>query len=392
MKRASPRSIGLPLACALAYAGAVVGYTPLLTLLLPAAVTGVAGEGRYATLALVLAFGAVTAAAANLIFGWLSDRSLRQGGGRRRWIAYGLAAMPVSFAALSVARDVTAIVIAVAAFQIAINAVLAPLLALVAEEVPPDRMGLTTGLFAAGPLLAALVSLAFAAPGLSGIGERLAVIVATSAACLSPLLLTRSRTIAGQPVVAQTAPAHRDLSLALAARLFVQIAGNVLFADLLYLMELQGVASSAATARIGTLLMLANLLPLPIAVGLGRWSDWLPSLKITLFAAAAGAAAGLVAMAASSGWNGRAIGFLLFATGWGVFLPLQVGQVMRLLPDPNHRGRDLGVLNLANTLPVLIGQGLAWWLATPKDVTALLLALAGLTSLGGALTLVLRPR
>ena len=385
------RPVALPMACALAYAGVVVGYTPLLALLVPAEVARVAGDDRYAALALVLAVGAVAAGAANWAFGWLSDRSRRRGGGRRRWIAAGLAGTLASFAALPAAHTVAAIVVVIALFQIALNAMLAPMMALVAEEVSANRTGLVTGLFAGGPVLAALVAMALAVPALQQVEARLAVIGATSAVCLLPLLAMPPVTGA-RPAALPPASGRRDLVLAWTARLLVQIAGTVLFADLLYLMEAPAaIGGSGGIARTGTLLLLANLLPAPVAVAAGRWSDRPARLRPLLFAAALAAAVGLAAMAGSTGSSARAAGFLVFAVGWGVFLPLQVGHVMRLLPDPDRLGRDLGVLNLANTVPVLIGQGLAWWLATPRDVTALLLALAGLTLVGGTLTLAVRP-
>ena len=391
MVRRSARFLALPLAGALGYAGAVVGYAPLLALLLPIQVARAAGPGRYAALAVVLAVGAVVAGAANLAFGWLSDRSRRRGGGRRQWIAAGLVALVASFAAIATARGMVAIIVAVAAFQVAINAILAPLLTLIAEEVPPGRTGFATGLFSAGPLVGAVVTLALAAPALASEGARLAVIAATSALCLLPLLVTRPRPLGDEQAPAPPAPARRGaLAIAWTARLFVQVAGTVLFADLLYLLDAAG--DGGAAARVGSLLLLANVLPLPIAVLLGDWSDRTARLRVCLVGAAIAAAVGLVQMAAAAGSTGRAIGFLLFATGWGVFLPLQVGDVMRRLPDINHRGRDLGVLNLANTLPVLIGQGLAWWLATPRDAAPLLLALAALTLTGGALTLAVPGR
>ena len=65
---------------------------------------------------------------------------------------------------------------------------------------------------------------------------------------------------------------------------------------------------------------------------------------------------------------------------------------MQLLPHPSHRGRDLGVLNLTNTLPALLGPLLAWSLATPSDFGAVLLILATLTLVGGAAMMGVRSR
>ena len=75
-----------------------------------------------------------------------------------------------------------------------------------------------------------------------------------------------------------------------------------------------------------------------------------------------------------------------------MFLALHAAFAMQLLPTPAHRGRDLGLLNLTNTLPALLGPLLAWMLATPRDFSAVLLVLAALTLAGGLAMLGVRSR
>ncbi|MDD1450103.1 hypothetical protein NHF48_002620 [Sphingomonas sp. H160509] len=63
-----------------------------------------------------------------------------------------------------------------------------------------------------------------------------------------------------------------------------------------------------------------------------------------------------------------------------------------MLPNPLHRGRDLGLLNLTNTLPGLLGPTLTWALATPTDFDSVMLVLAALTLCGGGIILAARGR
>ena len=294
---------------------------------------------------------------------------------------------------------------AVIAFQVALNAVLAPLLALIAEESSAARKGLIGGLFAAGPPLAAALCPLLVAFTPASTGIRLALVGAAATACIVPLLARGPAALdpaapdpaAPDPAAAAaplSSPAvsasnRRNLALAWVARLLAQTAGNVLFAYLLYFMEGFATAGDrgAVTARVSALILLGSLLPLPVAVVLGRWADGRGRHRAVLAGAAVAAAAGLVVMAAARGWPAAALGFCLFSIGWGSFMPLQVGFVMQLLPDPRRRGRDLGIMNLANVLPVLVGQALAWLLAVPGDVSALLAMLAALTLAGGLVML-----
>ena len=58
---------------------------------------------------------------------------------------------------------------------------------------------------------------------------------------------------------------------------------------------------------------------------------------------------------------------------------------MRLLPSSAHRGRDLGLLNLTNTLPALLGPALTYLLAAEGRFGPLLLLLALLSLAAGGL-------
>ena len=97
-------------------------------------------------------------------------------------------------------------------------------------------------------------------------------------------------------------------------------------------------------------------------------------------------------MALARDWTTGAFAFGCYAIGYGVFLPLQAAFSMQLLPDPQHRGRDLGILNLTNTLPSLLGPLLTWALATPRDFGAVMMTLVGLTFCGGLVMLGVRGR
>ncbi|MBW6526938.1 MFS transporter [Sphingomonas sp. RHCKR7] len=383
------------LAFALANAGGVIGYLPLLTLLLPLKIHAVAGDARIPLLSLTAICGAVAASASNVLFGWLSDRSVVRGGGRRRWIAGGLVATAASYALVAAAPGAATIVAAVVLFQVAINAVLAPLLPILADEVPDSRKGLAAGLIALGNPVAALVSALLVADEALGDATRLALLPLLTALTLLPLLLLRGDAGAGDPAPA-TAPRlpRRDLLIAAAARLLMQLANAALSLYLLYVFEsvAPGERPLVLARQVGTLLTICYLLPLPLALLVGRWSDRVGRRQPFLVAAGSVAVAGLAAMALAGGTTAAAVGFATYSIGSAVFLALHSAFALQLLPDPGRRGRDLGLLNLTNTLPSLLGPLLTWSLATPRDFALLLTVLAVLTALGTAAVTLVRAR
>lgn len=382
------------LAFALAYVGGVTAYLPLLSLLLPMKVGAMAGDARLGVMAACVVAGALAASLSNIVFGALSDRSRARGGGRRRWLAGGVAATIAAYAGVAAATSPASIVMAVAAFQVAVNALLAPLLAIMADEVPDARKGLAGGLLALGaPAASGMGVLLVGAEGL-GDSARFMIVPLVSAACIAPLLLVRLPAAASAPMPVRAAMSWRNLLTAWTARLLVQVAGTVVSAYLLFYFEsvAPAVPPAALTARVARLLLIAALLPLPVALLAGRLSDRIDRRTPVLFGAAAVAALGLAGMAGAHDWAAGAVAFALYSIGSSVFLALHATFAMQVLPHPQHRGRDLGLLNLTNTLPALIGPLLAWALATPRNFAPVMVVLATLTLAGGTTMLGVRGR
>ncbi|MGP7796974.1 MFS transporter [Sphingomonas sp. CLY1604] len=379
------RSPAFLLIFALANVGGVIAYLPLLTLLLPVKVEGLGGEARIGVFAACATAGAVAASASNILFGWLSDRSLRRGGGRRRWMAGGIVATAVTYAGVALATTPGAIVAAIVAFQLAVNALLAPMMATMAEEIPDAQKGLAGGLLSLGAPAASAFSAVLVGAASASEAGRLAMVPVVTGVCTLPLLLTRQRLVVEEGTAPAPAPPRRDLVVAGVSRLLVQIAAVVTQAYLLYYFEsfLPPGEHGGLPVRIGHLLTLAFVVPLPFALLLGRLSDLTRRRKPFLLLAAGVAVVGLIGMAAARGWVAGAVAFGVYTLGSSVFVALHAAFAMQLLPSPRHRGRDLGFLNLANTAPSLLGPPLTWWLASPQDFSAVMVMLAVLTACGG---------
>ena len=387
------RSTGFLLTYALAYGGGVIGYLPLLTLLLPLKIEAISGNDRLGLFTATVIFGAGAASLSNIVFGALSDGSVARGGGRRRWLAGGVVATMLSFAVIAAAASPLTIIVAIIVFQVAVNVLLSPLLTIMADEIPDGQKGVASGLLALANPLAATVAASVMMIDNIGDSRRFAIVAAATAACIAPLLLTMPR-IAGPAIERAPAPGplRRDLLVAWFARLLVQIAGNVLALYLLYYFESLSPASTptAIARRVSNLLIVGFVVPLPFAVLAGRLSDRSGYRRPFVLGASVIAALGLLGMALARDWTTGAAAFACYATGSAVFLSLHTAFAMQLLPNPRRRGRDLGLLNLTNTLPAMLGPLLIWLLAKPRDFSMAMLVLAALTLAGGLIILAVR--
>jgi MFS family permease len=335
---------------ALAWAGTAVAYMPLLTLLLPVQVQGLAGrDGSIAWLAWLGLAGAAAASIGHILFGWLSDISRR----RRPWAAAGLALSGLLLIAIGQVRTLPALLALIIAWQLALNMMMAPLAALAADHVPDARKGMLGGLLALAPGLGALAGMLVTAPGL-GRPLGLALVAGLTMAALLPVLLVPLP----PPVEAAKAPPPTGprtgwpVQRMWLARLGVQIAEATLFAYLY--VWFQAVDAAMTANRVASLFAALLLASVPLALAGGRWADRHGRPFRPLAVCALGAAAGLGLMAVAASLGVAIAGFGLFALAAAVFLALHSAQTLRVLANPQRRGRDLGLFNLTNTVPALI--------------------------------------
>lgn len=374
---------------ALAWAGGTIGYTPLLTILLPVQVAGLAGAAKVDWLAYIALAGAVAASLGGVLFGYLSDISRN----RRGWIGVGLVLSCLLLLLIGQARTLPNLIVTVACWQLALNMMLGPLAAWAGDRVPDDRKGLLGGLIAFAPGLGALSGALVTHPGLAQGETRFLLVALLVLACVVPILLCSGvhrepiaavdRTaLVAEPAIVDRRP--RMLSMWL-ARLSIQVAEATLFAYLYFwLVGLDPGLSDNQTARLFSAIMLFSA---PLALALGRWSDGHDRPILPLQVCALVSSAGLLAMAMVHDLVLAMVSYGLFGLSSAVFLALHSAQTLRILPRPDRRGRDLGLFNLANTVPSLVMPWLAMALIPVFGFQGLFLVLAVLAA-GASLLLI----
>jgi MFS family permease len=363
---------------ALAWAGGAVAYVPFLTILLPLRVVATTGDRSVLVLGLITFFGAVAASLGNIAFGWLSDRS----GARRPWVAAGLALSCATLVAIPLAHGAWQILLLVVCWQLALNMMLGPLSAWAADRVPREMTGYLGGLMALSPAMGALSGVIVTVPGLAGPDARLGLVALMVAACVLPaVLLIRAPPPQDVPEADSPRPPLRFAVKMWAARLLVQIAEAALFAYLLlYFRSLDPGMDESRMARLFGAVLAAAV---PAAIVMGRWADRSSRPARPLAFCALLSALGLIALALASNVDQATAAYVCFGLATTVFLALHSGQTLRVLPSPSHRGRDLGLFNLTNTIPSLIMP----WLTiaiVPRNGFAALFAVLALLALASA--------
>lgn len=373
----------------LAQFGAHLAFVPFFGLLFPRRIDAIAGEGAVTELSWALLTGAIVAGIAHIAAGHAGDLWLRRFGSRRGLIAAGWLMLVAAYAWLALAQSLSMMILAVIAFQIALNVLFAPLGALLTDYVPNQRKGTLAGWSNAALPVAGIgtAGLAYLFPA-----DSPAAFMVTAAAisvCVLPLLLiwlpAETQVLAFERddevatnVTVQPAIRH-DFAIAWIARLLVQLGGALVLGYLFSLLTFRsgnnGYPETASAALI-ILPFFAAAAGISGALVAGHTSDFLKRRLRPTSVAGIILTAALVLMSLETSWLVFLIAYSLFHIGLTAFITVDSALVAQLLAGNAQRGMWLGIMNLTNTLPGIFGPVLT------------LLAIGGLSGLS-ALQLVL---
>lgn len=360
-------SAGWVVRFALAWIGLYAGLFGPLQVLLPQQVEALAPTDKEAVLALVLGAGAACSLVANPLFGALSDRTRSRFGRRRPWIALGFGGGAVAIALLAAAPAVPFLVIGWCAVQTLLNAPYAALSAAVPDEVPAGQRGT-----AAGYLGLALVVGVGAGTGLAVLGGVPAtgyVLCAVAALlCSLPYLLSgrrarhRPRTtwrwgefLRGfwiNPV------RHPDFGWGFVTRFLVNLGNAIVLLYLFFfLSDVVGIADPASGVLVLTAVYSAAMLGSVILAG--TLSDRTGRRRVFVTTGALIMAGAAVLISVWPAWPGAVLAAVALGIGFGAYSAVDFALLTQVLPAAHDRGKDLGVLNIASSLPQVLAPAIA---------------------------------
>lgn len=362
------RSRGFILGYGAAQAGAFICFIPLLTLLLPEKAEQIGGADKALLLSQAAFLGGLTAAMANLLFGALSDGAKGRLGRRRPWILAGLVATALTLAFIASARDPLQLAIGVVAFQLAVNALYAPLTALVPDLVPDEQKGLVSSWAGIALPVANLFTALVVGQLAASVTAQFFVVIAAATVLILPFALTLKEPAAPRR---QRAPfrlsfvalKNRTFSLAFGARLLLESAVAINTLYLLFFLQAQPAGSAPEGWSVGKVfgvMLIASTSAATVSgfVG-GLLSDHLRRRRSFVIAGAACVAASLALFTGWSAWPGPLIAQLLFGVGHGLHATTVAAMTAEILPDPRKAGQDLGLMNMAVALPQSLAPAFA---------------------------------
>lgn len=338
--------------------------------LLPARLETIAPDDKVSLIALLAISGSVVAMLANILFGALSDLTRSRLGRRAPWMIVGSLGAGASLFALQAAGTPGGIIAAWMAFQLFLNAIAGPLLAMLADRVPTTRRGTYSAIYGVGVMFgifgSQIVASGFVTDPVSGMTVfAIAVLIAGPVvALIAPEKSNRNvprEKFSGRMLARNFSfPRHgaRDYYLALSGKLLFILGTYALTGYQLYILtDYMGVELSDAGAIIGQMAGIQLVTALVFGAISGPISDKLRCRKaIVIGSAFLVAAASVITFAAAEPWAMLAYA-LIAGIGTGIYNSVDQALNTEVLPSPENAAKDLGILNMANTGGQILGPG-----------------------------------
>lgn len=384
----------------LAMWGAFIAFMPLGALILPQKVARIAGTvelgGPVRALSWLLVAGGIMAGVGNIAAGYVSDRLDRRWGSRRQMITIGLIGSAIMLAAIGAASSFGGLLLAVLVFQLTLNILLAPLVALMVDYVPDHRKGAIAGWLGLALPAGSLSVSVLVAAGIIGPTAQATIACLMVTALVAPLVWLwpvpeRVSAVAisgyddhgGQ----RTPGLARNFALAWVTRLLIQFTAAAILPYLyFYVADIArpGASAAAIAQGVGTLAFAFAVASIAGALGAGWWSDRLARRQPVLVTTSGAVAVAMLLLATMSSWPLIVAAYGLFAAALAGFLAVDGAFVAQLISGSGRRATLLGVMNLANTLPSMMAPA-ATLLVTGDSVDATGLPIVLEMSAAGAL-------
>ena len=365
-ERASARFVAI---YALAYAALWLALLTPAIITLALRVRQLAPGNAAEPISRVLMAGAVVALVSNPIFGALSDSTRSRFGRRRPWLVGGVLCGFASLAVIGLAPTVNIVLWGWCAAQLAFNAVLAAMVAIIPDRVPPAQRGTVVGILGicmpigqiTGTFLVQLLvvnmTLALVIPGVIGV---VGVLALTLALGREPGAVGSPPGPAAPAAVGAGLPAgpgsHRDFAWAWMSRVFFTTGSCFLqaYQPFFLLDALHMSAADVPRLMFRSTLVQAAMVVIWSVIS-GRLSDRMGLRKPFVMAGSILQGLGLWLIACSDSYTRLLFGVGLVGMGHGVYEGVDLALVTDVLPDrARHAAKDLGLLNIANTLPQVI--------------------------------------
>ncbi|HQR81004.1 MAG TPA: MFS transporter [Actinomycetota bacterium] len=358
---------------ALANLGIMLAFMTPIQNLLPRMSEQIAGSGgKEVALAVVLGIGVVGSVIGNPLAGALSDRTTSRFGRRRPWMLGGSLIGLAGMLLLPSMTTVVGLTIAWLFVQFAVNAAYAALTATIPDQVPVAQRGAASGWVGLAQTLGVVLGVALVSFVVLALAQGTYLIGILFVLFVLPFMFI----LKDPPLSKQDRPdfhlgtfvkgfwvsprLYPDFGWAWLARFLVGLSISMATLYLLfYLQDHLGFTSDEASQKQTILIALYAFGTMLTAVIGGAVSDRSGKRKKFVVVSTVVIALAALILAFTKEFDLAIVAALVLGLGYGWYLAVDQALITQVLPTAVDRARDLGVINIANSLPQVLAPVLA---------------------------------
>lgn len=370
---------------------------PISQILLPTQVAALDAAHKFTNLSIATAIGVLAAVITNPIAGALSDRTTSRLGRRRPWFIAGTLLSIAALALMANASSFIALVLCWAIFHVAANAILAALSAVVPDQVPVRQRATVSAFVSLSLPLGAVIGALLVTRVLNSMQLSYFVFIGILLVVMTLLVLV----IHDRPLPRDAAPRfnlgafltgfwvnpfkYPDFGWAWLTRFLVYLGYFISLGYLLYFLQ-DAVHYQKAAQGVTTFQVILTGTLLIASVISGILSDKFQRRKIFVIGASLVIVLAFLILAFFQTWPAVEVAAAVLGVGFGAYLGVDIALITQVLPSTSARGKDLGVINIANALPQVVGSAVAALVINSFHSYTLLFVFAAiLASLGAVL-------
>ncbi len=370
---------------------------PISQILLPTQVAALDAANKFSNLSIATAIGVLAAVITNPIAGALSDRTTSRLGRRRPWFIAGTLLSIAALALMANASSFIALVLCWAIFHVAANAILAALSAVVPDQVPVRQRATVSAFVSLSLPLGAVIGALLVTRVVNSTQLSYFVFIGILLVVMALLVLL----IHDKPLPKDAAPRfnlgaflasfwvnplkYPDFGWAWLTRFLVYLGYFISLGYLLYFLQ-DAVHYQKAAQGVTTFQVILTGTLLIASVISGVLSDKFQRRKIFVIGASLVIVLAFLILAFFQTWPAVELAAAVLGIGFGAYLGVDIALITQVLPSTSARGKDLGVINIANALPQVVGSAVAALVINSFHSYTLLFVFAAiLASLGAVL-------
>lgn len=352
--------------------GIFILWGSILGIMLPAQILGIDPANKVANLAVISTIGAFAAMIGQPIAGLLSDRTRSRFGRRAGWIIGGAIVGGLGLVGMAASSTIVQVGIAATIMQVAYNFAQGPLSAVLPDRVPRRSRGTFSALSGLGLMLGALGGQVLGSKLAANIPVGYLFLAGFSLIVLSLFVIYNPDRSSKEQVNERfslsvflhtfwvSPTKHPDFFWAFTGRLLLYTGYFMVTGYQLYILtdyiHLGMAGALSAIPLFGIATLVGTLVAILVA---GPLSDRIGRRKPFVFASSVLVGVALIIPMVAPTFTGWLIFSLVSGLGFGAFQSVDQALMSEVLPSASSFGKDLGVVNIAATLPQTLAPAVA---------------------------------